>query len=258
MPRDEAYDALEHKVMELRQNTRTGDERQTMSEVFDDDTILGIYKLMKDGVIDTLEYPVSTGKEGNVFAARDPKGKMVALKIYRTSNATFNRISRYIEGDKRFRGLSGSRRKIIMAWASKEFRNLQRMHDAGVNVPQPLRFHRNMVVMRYIGTQKAPAPLLKDVIIEDPTEMYEYLLEQMRLSYQEAGLVHADLSEYNILYYRRKAFIIDVGQAVLVDHANAKDFLYRDIDNINRFFRSRGVDIKDREDIFKDITEMEE
>ena len=258
MPRDEAYDALEHKVMELRQNTRTGDERQTMSEVFDDDTILGIYKLMKDGVIDTLEYPVSTGKEGNVFAARDPKGKMVALKIYRTSNATFNRISRYIDGDKRFRGLSGSRRKIIMAWASKEFRNLQRMHDAGVNVPQPLRFHRNMVVMRYIGTQKAPAPLLKDVIIEDPTEMYEYLLEQMRLSYQEAGLVHADLSEYNILYYRRKAFIIDVGQAVLVDHANAKDFLYRDIDNINRFFRSRGVDIKDREDIFKDITEMEE
>lgn len=258
MPRDEAYDALEHKVMELRQNTRTGDERQTMSEVFDDDTILGIYKLMKDGVIDTLEYPVSTGKEGNVFAARDPKGKMVALKIYRTSNATFNRISRYIEGDKRFRDLSGSRRKIIMAWASKEFRNLQRMHDAGVNVPQPLRFHRNMVVMRYIGTQKAPAPLLKDVIIEDPTEMYEYLLEQMRLSYQEAGLVHADLSEYNILYYRRKAFIIDVGQAVLVDHANAKDFLYRDIDNINRFFRSRGVDIKDREDIFKDITEMEE
>lgn len=258
MPRDEAYDALEHKVMALRQNSRTGDERQTMSEVFDDDTILGIYKLMKAGVIDTLEYPVSTGKEGNVFAARDPKGKMVALKIYRTSNATFNRIARYIEGDKRFRGLSGSKRKIIMAWASKEFRNLQRMHDAGMNVPKPLRFHRNMVVMKYIGTQKAPAPLLKDVVMDDPAEVYEDLLEQMRLAYQEAGLVHADLSEYNVLYYRRKAFIIDVGQAVLVEHANAKDFLYRDIDNINRFFRSRGVDIKDREDIFKDITEMEE
>ena len=258
MPRDEAYDALEHKVMALRQNSRTGDERQTMSEVFDDDTILGIYKLMKAGVIDTLEYPVSTGKEGNVFAARDPKGKMVALKIYRTSNATFNRIASYIQGDKRFRGLSGSKRKIIMAWASKEFRNLQRMYKAGVNVPEPLRFHRNMVVMRYIGTQKAPAPLLKDVVVDDPDEVYEDLLEQMRLTYQEAGLVHADLSEYNILYYRRKAFIIDVGQAVLVDHANAKDFLYRDIDNVNRFFRSRGVDIKDREDIFKDITEMEE
>lgn len=258
MPRDEAYDALEHKVMALRQNSRTGDERQTMSEVFDDDTILGIYKLMKAGVIDTLEYPVSTGKEGNVFAARDPKGKMVALKIYRTSNATFNRIARYIEGDKRFRGLSGSKRKVIMAWASKEFRNLQRMYEAGVNVPKPLRFHRNMVVMRYIGTQKAPAPLLKDVVMDYPNEVYEDLLEQMRLTYQEAGLVHADLSEYNILYYRRKAFIIDVGQAVLVDHPNAKDFLYRDIDNVNRFFRSRGVEIKDREDIFKDITEMEE
>ncbi|HOL07685.1 MAG TPA: RIO1 family regulatory kinase/ATPase, partial [Methanomassiliicoccaceae archaeon] len=80
----------------------------------------------------------------------------------------------------------------------------------------------------------------------------------MRLTYQEAGLVHADLSEYNILYYRHKAFIIDVGQAVLVDHVNSKDFLYRDIDNINRFFRSRGVDVKDRENIFKEITEMGE
>jgi RIO kinase 1 len=258
LPREEAYDALEHRVMALRQNSRTGDERQTMSEVFDKDTMLGIYKLMKEGIIDTVEYPVSTGKEGNVFAARDSKGKMVALKIYRTSNATFNRISAYIEGDKRFRGLAGSKRKIIMAWAMKEYRNLQRMHDAGVSVPKPIRFHRNMLVMRYIGTQKAPAPLLKDVALDNAEEVYEFLLEQMRLMYQEAGLVHADLSEYNILYYRRQAIIIDVGQATLVEHINAKDFLYRDIDNINRFFRSRDVKVKDREDIFKEITEVEE
>lgn len=258
MPREEAYDALEHRIMALRENSRTGDERQTMSEVFDKDTMLGIYKLMKDGFIDSIEYPVSTGKEGNVFAARDSKGKMVALKIYRTSNATFNRISAYIEGDKRFKGLAGSKRKIIMAWATKEFRNLQRMYDAGVNVPRPIRFHRNMLVMSYIGTQKGPAPLLKDVVLDDAEEMYDGLLEQIKLMYQEAGLVHADLSEYNILYHRRKAVIIDVGQATLVEHANAKDFLYRDIDNLNRFFRSRGVAVRDREDIFKEITEVEE
>ncbi|NLI74154.1 MAG: serine protein kinase RIO [Euryarchaeota archaeon] len=258
MPRDEAYDKLEHKLMALRQTSRTGDERQTMSEVFDKGTILSIYKLMKDGIIDTLEHPISTGKEGNVFAARDPQGKMIALKIYRVSNATFNRISRYIEGDKRFRGLSGSRRKIIMAWASKEFRNLQRMYDAGINVPKPLRFHRNMVVMEYIGTEDSAAPLIKDVVLEDPDRIYEDLLRQMKLMYKEAGLVHADLSEYNILYSQQNAVIIDVGQAVLIEHLNTKDFLYRDIDNINRFFRSRGVEVKNRDDIFKNITEMEE
>jgi RIO kinase 1 len=258
MPRTEAYDALEHKIMALRKNSRTGDERQTMDEVFDKDTMMAIYKLMTDGVVDTIEYPVSTGKEGNVFAAKDAKGKLVALKIYRTSNATFNRIARYIEGDKRFRGIAGSRRKVIMAWAMKEFRNLQRLEDAGVKVPSPIRFHRNMVVMKYIGTKLGPAPLLREVPLDDPEAVYYKVLEYMRLAYQEAGLVHADLSEYNILYYRRQPVIIDVGQAVLTDHVNAKDFLYRDIDNINRFFRSRDVNIKDREDIFKEVTGAKE
>jgi len=258
MPRGEAYEALEHKIMALRQNSRTGDERQTMDEVFDKDTMLGIYKLMTDGVVDTIEYPVSTGKEGNVFAAKDAKGKLVALKIYRTSNATFNRIARYIEGDKRFRGIAGSRRKVIMAWAMKEFRNLQRLEDAGVKVPSPIRFHRNMVVMKYIGTKQGPAPLLRDVQLEDATAVYEKILEYMRLAYQKAGLVHADLSEYNILYYRRQPVIIDVGQAVLTDHVNAKDFLYRDIDNVNRFFRSRDVNIKDREEVFELVTGAKE
>lgn len=254
MPRKEAYDALEHKIMALRENSRTGDERKTLDEVFDRDTIMGIYKLMTDGYIDTIEYPVSTGKEGNVFAATDSEGKMVALKIYRTSNATFNRIARYIEGDKRFRGIAGSRRKVIMAWATKEFRNLQRYKDAGIKVPTPIRFHRNMLVMEYIGTKKGPAPLIKDVALEDPEKEYLTLLKYMRLAYQEAELVHADLSEYNILYHRKRPVIIDVGQAVLTEHTNAKDFLYRDIDNINRFFRSLDVNIKDREEVFQEIT----
>jgi RIO kinase 1 len=254
MPEKEAYAQLEHKIMALRENSRTGDERKTLDEVFDRDTILGIYKLMTDGVVDTIEYPVSTGKEGNVFAAKDPDGKLVALKVYRTSNATFNRISRYIEGDKRFRGIAGSKRKIIMAWASKEFRNLQRLKDAGVNVPTPIRFHRNMVVMKYIGTKNGPAPTLRNVALDDPQAVYETVIESMRLAYQEAELVHADLSEYNILYYRKKPVIIDVGQAVLTEHVNAKEFLRRDIENVNRYFRSLEADIMDKEKVFQTVT----
>lgn len=254
MPPKEAFEALEHKIMALRENSRTGDERKTLDEVFDRDTILGIYKLMTDGYIDTIEYPVSTGKEGNVFAAKDANGKLVALKIYRTSNATFNRIAKYIEGDKRFRGLTGSRRKVIYAWANKEFRNLQRYREAGVSVPEPIRFHRNMLVMQYIGTTRGPAPLLRGTVLDDPSKVYGTIVDYMRLAYQKAQLVHADLSEYNILYYRKKPVIIDVGQAVLTDHLNAKDYLMRDIDNVNRYFRSLEVDIMDREEVFRTVT----
>jgi RIO kinase 1 len=209
---------------------------------------------MTDGYIDTIQYPVSTGKEGNVFAVANDEGKLFALKVYRTSNATFNRISRYIEGDKRFKGIGGSRRKVIYAWASKEFRNLQRMKDAGIRVPSPIRYHRNMLVMEYIGSKKGPAPLLRNVVLDDPEKVYETLVEYMRLAYQEAELVHADLSEYNILYYRKKPVVIDVGQSVLTEHVNAKDFLLRDIDNINRYFRSLEVEVMDRDEVFKAVT----
>ncbi len=255
MVQKDAYEALEHRIMALRANSRTGDERKTLDEVFDRDTMLGIYKLMTDGYIDTIQYPVSTGKEGNVFAAADEDGKLYALKIYRTSNATFNRISKYIEGDKRFRGLSGSRRKIIYAWASKEFRNLQRLEDAGVKVPSPIRYHRNMLVMQYIGTKKGPAPLIRQAVLDEPDVVYEDIVEYMRLAYQEAKLVHADLSEYNILYYRKKPVIIDVGQAVLTEHMNAKDFLVRDIENINRYFRGLEVNVLSRDEALRTITE---
>ena len=64
-----------------------------------------------------------------------PEGGFVALKIFRTSNATFKNIARYIEGDPRFVGLSGNTRKLIYAWTTKEFKNLCRMEKAGVRVP---------------------------------------------------------------------------------------------------------------------------
>jgi RIO kinase 1 len=76
----------------------------------------------------------------------------------------------------------------------------------------------------------------------------------MRIAYQDAGLVHADLSEYNILYYLKKPVIIDVGQAVLTEHMNAREFLRRDIDNVNRYFRNLDVDIMDKEEVFLVVT----
>ncbi len=258
MPEKEAYAQLEHKLMALRENSRTGDERKTLDEVFDHETVMGIYKLMTSKIIESVLFPISTGKEGNVFACENQQGKLLALKIYRTSNSTFNRVSKYIEGDKRFLGISGSKRKVMAAWASKEFRNLQRMHEARVNVPEPIKFHRNMVVMEYIGTKTAPAPTIRQVELDDPSSVYKNILDNVRLMYQKAGLVHADLSEYNILYYKRKPVIIDVGQAVLTDHLNSKDFLERDVKNINRYFRSLDVDIEDTDCIINKIMGIKE
>lgn len=245
MPWEDVYPTLERKIEALRKKDKDGDDRKVIDEVFDKDTLLAVYKLMKEGIVDTVEFSISTGKEGNVFLATTPDEDFIALKIFRISTSTFKRISRYIEGDPRFRGILGSHRKIIFAWTSKEFRNLQRLHSAGIRVPQPIRFYRNLLAMEYIGDENSPSPLMKDVRLEDPDYIYRTLVEYMRKAYQEAELVHGDLSEYNVLIHRGKPVIIDCGQAVLIEHPNALDFLIRDVRNLNRFFSGLGVDVID-------------
>jgi RIO kinase 1 len=231
---------------------KTGDERQTDGEVFDRKTLMTIYEFMKGGHIDTVQYPVSTGKEGNVFFATDGDGGPIAIKIFRTSTATFKRVAKYIEGDPRFKGVAGNRWKLIYAWVNKEYRNLQRYAEAGLPVPEPFAFDQNCLLMEYIGDETRPAPQLKDVELDDPTEMYDEVLSFIIDGWKDAHLVHGDLSEYNVLVWEGQPIMIDCGQAMTSDFFNAKDLLIRDITNINRFFRNRGADIIELEKVVEE------
>jgi len=232
---------------------KTGDERKTDGEVFDRKTLMTIYDLMKGGFIDTVRYPVSTGKEGNVFFATDEDGEPLALKIFRTSTSTFKNVARYIEGDPRFKGVAGNRWKLIYAWANKEFRNLQRYAEAGLPVPEPITFDKNCLLMEYIGDENGPAPQLKDVVLSEPTDMYDEVLSFIIDGWKDAHLVHGDLSEYNVLVWEGQPVLIDCGQAMTNDFFNAKDLLKRDIANINRFFKNRGADIIEPDKIMDEI-----
>lgn len=258
MAQKDVYSLLERKVDALRGSNKTGEERKVIDEVFDRQTLLTIYGLMTSEIIDTVEYPISTGKEGNVFLAYDPEGGELALKIFRTTNSTFKRIARYIEGDPRFRGISGNRRKVIYAWTGKEYRNLQRYLDAGVDVPEPIAHDKNCLVMEFIGEDGVSSPKLKDADIEDVQETYEEVRSFLWDGYREAHLVHGDLSEYNILYHEGHAVMIDCGQAMTADHYNAKEILERDIVNVNRFFRLRGAKVEDDKELLDSIMEDEQ
>jgi RIO kinase 1 len=239
---DEKYAFLERRVDALKTN-KTGDERQTEGEVFDRKTLLTIYDLMTAGYIDRVHYPISTGKEGNVFYAEDEDGEPMALKIYRTSTSTFKRVAKYIEGDPRFKGTGGNRWKLIYAWVNKEFRNLQRYYEADIPVPEPITFSDNCMLMEFIGDEDGPAVQLKDYPMEDPTAMYDEVVSFIIDGWQEAHLVHGDLSEYNVLVQDGEPVLIDCGQAMTRDFFNAKELLVRDIGNVNRFFRIKGADI---------------
>jgi len=229
---------LESDVDSLRKRDKDSDSRKTYDQVFDRAALLNLAKLISDGAISTLDYPVSTGKEANVFHATDREGRAKAVKIYRINTATFRNIAQYIEGDSRFRGVRRATKPTILAWALKEYKNLLRMHEAGVTVPSPVAHLENVLVMEYlfVGDGHEPAPSLKGARGFDAPAVYEALRKDVRRMVAKARLVHGDLSEYNVLLAEGRPHIIDVGQAVVLDHPRAKEFLRRDAENVARFF----------------------
>jgi RIO kinase 1 len=236
--------------------SRVGLDRKTQDEVFDKSTLHAIEKLISDHVIDIIDFPISTGKEGNVFRSVKPEKKLVAVKIYRINTATFKHISDYIIGDPRFKNVHKSKRDIIFAWTKKEFKNLQRLQRIGVLAPAPIQYLKNVLVMSYIGSKRIAAPLLRDVTISNPKEIFDTLIDYISKMYKKADLVHGDFSAFNILIYRKKPYLIDLGQGVLIEHHNSIDYLKRDIHNIVSYFKKYKI-MADEEEIFKEITKKQ-
>jgi len=231
---------------------RIGVDRKTLDQVFDLSTLHRLGTLMSHGTIEYVDFPISTGKEANIFRAVTPKKKLVVLKIYRTSNLTFKHITKYIEGDPRFHLTTHSRRDIINEWTKKEFKNLHRLYNVHIRVPKPIRNIGNIVIMQYVGTKDIAAPLLKNVYPKNPKQVCTEIINFIKIMYQKAELVHGDLSPYNILLYRQKPYIIDVGQSVLLEHPLADDLLHRDITNMVTFFNTWDIKLNALK-IIKDI-----
>ncbi len=173
---DTKFVMFEREIDDWRMRRKDANDRKVVDEVFDRQNLMRLYKLISDGVIDRLDFPIATGKEGNVFRATTRDGKLVAVKIYRTTNASFKDMAKYVQGDPRFKGITTNRRKLILAWAAKEFGNLERLTEAGVRVPRPIAHYQNIIVMEYIGDEVEPARELRNVRIENPEEIARKIL----------------------------------------------------------------------------------
>ena len=227
---------------------------KTMEEVFDQPTLMTLYNLLNKGIIDEIYGVFKSGKESRIYLGIDDKRKDLAIKIYLTSSAEFRKgMLKYVSGDPRFKNVRRSKRSLIYLWAQREYKNLQRAKNSGLKVPEPYHVEKNVLVMEFIGEDGIPAPLLKEKTPSNPDKMYETLLEYMKILYQNAKLVHGDLSEYNIMNFNEDPIIFDLSQAVPLEHPNVEFFLLRDVNNINQFFQNLDVKIRDVEDIVKSI-----
>ncbi|KAI1337872.1 RIO1 family-domain-containing protein [Xylariaceae sp. FL0016] len=231
-------------------------DRATSEQVLDQRTRMILYQMINRGAISEVHGAISTGKEANVYGAvayPDINGPAIqrALKVYKTAILSFKDRERYITGEHRFKSGAdkGNNRKMVKLWAEKEFRNLRRIHSAGIACPEPIQLKLHVLVMDFLGDRKGWAfPRLRDANIPaDEAEqiwphLYIQLLTIMRRMYQVCRLVHADLSEYNILYNQKQLYIIDVSQSVEHDHPRSLEFLRMDIKNTGDFFRRQGVE----------------
>jgi len=243
---------------EFRKRLKDADQFKVEQSVFDDATFAAIYKLVQDGYVDAFGGPISTGKEANVYEAlgnKDGEERDVAVKIYRINASNFRQMREYLEGDPRFEGLGNDKKQIVLAWTRKEYANLKRAQKAGVRVPDPIAVERNVLVMELVGLVEDRARRLAEVDVENPETAYEVVREYMRRLYS-AGLVHGDLSEYNMIIHDGELVVIDLGQAVTVHHPNADEFLRRDCRNVAAFFSRQGLDVTGTE-LYDFVTEVE-
>lgn len=240
----DSYDKVYQIIDRVTQSAgRTGKDLKTWGEVFDRPTVMTLHKLLRNDILRSIDYPVNTGKEANVFKGTSGDGDDVAIKIYRVHTATFRNVLKYIEGDPRFRKVPREHRPLVHAWCRKEYRNLERFREAGVDVPIPFKALDNVIVMEYLQREDGPARTMKDQPPEDPSKAYEKLWDDYRRLLKQARSVHADFSEYNALMVDGTPRIIDVGQSVLDTHPMAGEFMARDLKNFSRYFAKRDVDV---------------
>ena len=204
--------------------------------------------LVEDGLIDAVIRQLMSGKEAMIFVVRCG-GAIRCAKVYKEANKrSFRQAVDYTEGRKtknsrRARAMEkGTRygRKVQEeAWQSAEVDALYRLAAAGVRVPAPYNFHEGVLLMELVtDAHGEPAPRLNDLEFSAEEALtYHALLMQEVVRMLSAGIVHGDLSEYNILLGAAGPVIIDLPQAVdAAGNNHARDMLERDVANLTNYF----------------------
>jgi RIO kinase 1 len=222
------------------------------------------------GAVDTELGILKTGKEADVFllARADPLepdgGVVMAAKRYRApEHRSFHRSAAYTEGRsmKRSRDVRALKRKSTFGrevaageWAVSEWAALVRLWNLGLAVPYPVQIDGTEILMEWITVDGETAPRLAQTRPEpDLLQSYFDQLRETLATMVQAGLVHGDLSAYNILAAGERLVVIDLPQVVdLVGNPQGLDFLLRDCTNICGWFRSRGLEV-DEHDLFGEL-----
>jgi RIO kinase 1 len=230
------------------------------SGIFNERAMVYLSKFFNRGVISRLGFITARGKEADLYLAEPGDAevvrgaKFVVLKFFRIETSSFYKMNDYIVGDPRFGRMTRSKSSVVMTWCRKEYGNLEIARGAGVSAPMPYMFNGSVLAMEFIGSDEGvPAPMLKHTELDDPEHVLDSVIRQVRRLYG-SELVHADLSEYNVLIKEGEPYLIDFGQAVVLKHPNATMFLRRDISNVLQYFSKRYGISRNYDEVYEYVT----
>ncbi|NMM08409.1 PA4780 family RIO1-like protein kinase [Polaromonas sp.] len=207
-----------------------------------------IEPLVTDGLVDKVVRQLMSGKEAMVYVVQCGD-EVLCAKVYKEANKrAFRQAVDYTEGRKiknsrqaraMAKGSRYGRQEQEAAWQHAEVDALHRLAGAGVRVPTPYNFHEGVLLMELVTDENgSPAPRLNDVVLSaDDARRYHAMLIRQVVLMLCAGIVHGDLSEYNILIDSDGPVIIDLPQAIdAAANNNASRMLERDVDNLASYF----------------------
>jgi RIO kinase 1 len=208
----------------------------------------GLQPLIEDGMVDTVVRKLKSGKEASVYivACGD---QVRCAKVYKEAEQRgFHKLAQYQEGrktrnsrDARAMGKRGRHGRRVQEgeWKNAEVNALYRLFGAGVRVPAPYLVHEGVLLMELVRDEGGePAPRLNDIDItaDQAREWHAFMITQI-VRMLCAGLIHGDLSEFNVLLDANGPVIIDLPQAVnAASNNSAFAMLERDVNNMRETF----------------------
>ncbi|KKR07437.1 MAG: RIO-like protein kinase [Parcubacteria group bacterium GW2011_GWC2_39_14] len=190
---------------------------------------------------------IKSGKEATVYQVL-LDGKLLAMKVYKNQeDKTLKNAGQYLSG-KHYakpsqrrateKGNKFSKKLNYDNWVKREFYILEKLFKLGAQIPEPILQIENAVFMEYLGDKENSAPRLCDLnLSKKEAEAAFPIVLETALIFWNSGIIHADLSPYNILWWKNKPYVIDFPQAIdKRTNPDALKFLERDLQNVVKHF----------------------
>ncbi len=211
------------------------EEWKVYGNVFSKHSLDLLFQMSTQGYFEELGSTISVGKEANIFTASTKDERRIIIKIYRLENCNFNKMYDYLVQDPRYTDLKRRSRMIVFAWAQREYRNLFIAREV-IKVPKPIAFKDNIILMEFIGDNEFASRELKDSPPKDPKKFFKKVIDNMHKLFKK-GLIHGDLSSFNILNHDEEPVFIDFSQGTITTASNAQELILRDVKNVCHHFR---------------------